>query len=256
MTPSSTASGPGGPKGWTAPFSWLPGSPGSPTAWRAFELAFRPWLRRQLHAIELRGGTARALIAEPGRDDASPPPPLLLVANHTSWFDGFLLREVHRRIRPAAPLRSLMLSRELDRAPILRWIGGTGFTPERPLSLRGALREIEPLRESGVCVSYFPQGYIYPASRRPLGFHAGIDWVARQLAPCDLLPVGLHLEMTNRTRPTAWIVVGDRIPVGSLPPGGVAHEAEIRVTALLDTLFAHLHTHGEGARTAPWPIRG
>jgi len=234
------------------------GTPGSSAAWRSFEWVFQPWLRRQLAGIEIRdvGGGGRSVPEI--RSDY----PVILVANHTSWFDGFLLREVHRRIRPGAPLRSVMLDRELRRNPVLRWIGGTGFDPGHPQTLRSAIRALAGLRSEGVVVSYFPQGHIFPASRRPLGFRPGIDLLARQMAPVHVVPVALHLEMANRVRPTAWIVQGQALTLDCPEVGTGPLVAKVepplhlvlegRVTQLLDHLFAHLHTHGEGAHQAPW----
>jgi 1-acyl-sn-glycerol-3-phosphate acyltransferase len=173
--------------------------------------------------------------------------PLLLVANHTSWYDGFLLRDVHRRVRPTATLRTLMLDSELRKAPVLRWIGGTGFDPDRPLTLRRALRELEALPRAGLALSFFPQGSIFPATRRPLGFRPGVSLVMRTLAPLQILPVAIHLEMGTRTRPTAWILGGD--PLGAEVDVARLEDA---VTALLDCVQHHLHEHGEEA-AAHWP---
>jgi 1-acyl-sn-glycerol-3-phosphate acyltransferase len=217
----------------------LLGTPGSPRAWRLFELGFRPWMKRRLAGVHVAGLEGAASL--PGEE------PLLLVANHTSWYDGFLLREVHRRVRPTAPLRTLMLDSELRKAPVLRWIGGTGFDPDRPVTLRSALRELKALRRSGVAISFFPQGRIYPATRRPLGFRPGVSLLARTLAPLHVVPVAIHLEMGTRTRPTAWILAGSPVTDGA----SVAL-LEGAVTGLLDRVQRHLHEHGEGA-AAHWP---
>lgn len=232
-------------------FGSLFGAPGSPRAWRLFELGFRPWLALNLSAIELRG-TPTVLQAPFLGAERKSQTPLILVANHTSWYDGFLLREVHRTLRPDAPLRSLMLKRELDQAPVLRWIGGTGFDPERPVTLRGALNEVEALRSEGVVVSFFPQGRIFPATRRPLGFRRGIDLVLRSLAPCHVLPVGLHLEMSNRVRPTAWVTMGTPISVDTPPITSLQARLEANVQGLLDAVQRHLDTHGEDSAEAPF----
>jgi 1-acyl-sn-glycerol-3-phosphate acyltransferase len=240
---SGSSPGPG-----REPWFGLLGAPGSPRAWWYFELAFRPWFRRQLAGIELGGVEAatRALGDEAPQDRARAP--LLLVANHASWFDGFLLREVHRRVRPSSALRFIMLREELARSRTLRWIGGTGFDPGRPASLRGALAEVDALRGEGVTVAYFPQGKIYPSTRRPLGFHPGVNLAIRRLAPLTLLPVAIHLEPGNRLRPTAWLMAGPPrwIPgpgVEAAPPSAAALDAEI--AGLLDRVQGPLHALGE-----------
>lgn len=255
----------------------LLGAPGSPRAWRFFEMGFRPWMKRNLsgvHLAEWEGPTRDQGAGTPASSPASTqlevgssggggapgeydpePTPLFLVANHTSWFDGFLLREVHRRLRPAAPLRFLMLDRELRRSRSLRWIGGTGFDPERPLTLRRALGELDALRGEGVVVGWFPQGRIYPATKRPLGFHDGIELALRRMAPARVIPVGIHLEMGRTPRPAAWILHGPPLPVSTPSRALTALRLEEEVTSLLERIQGHLHAFGEEA-PCTWPPPG
>jgi 1-acyl-sn-glycerol-3-phosphate acyltransferase len=226
-------------------FSRLAGPPGSPRAWRLFEVGFRPWMKRQLAGIHLAHDEAAP-------EGHAPELPLLLVANHVSWYDGFLLRELQRRLRPHAPLRTFMLRSELERAPILRWIGGTGFDPARPHTLRGALARVEALREEGVVAAYFPQGRIFPSTRRPLGFAPGVSLLLRRLAPLAVVPVGLHLEMGNRVRPSAWVLSGAPIRIETPGDAPAPDLLEGRVEGLLARVQAHLHAHGEAA-AEHWP---
>ncbi len=228
------------------------GAPGSPRAWRLFEMGFRPWMKRNLSGVHVAACPGEE--CEGPEDDAARAP-LFLVANHTSWFDGFLLREVHRLLRPNAPLRFLMLDRELRRSRSLRWIGGTGFDPARPLTLRRVLAELGELREEGVVVGWFPQGRIYPATKRPLGFQDGIRLALRRMAPAQVIPVGIHLEMGSSPRPAAWILHGSPLSVAAPPDAPTAHRLEGEVTALLQRIQAHLHAFGEEAPAA-WPPSG
>jgi len=248
LNPPRPVSGVGGLRRQLGRLSGL--APGSPGAWRLFELGFRPWLRRQLAGVHVSGEPS----AGPGEEEHSSLP-LILVANHTSWYDGFLLREVHRRVRPQSRLLSLMLQRELDANPILRWIGGCGFDPERPMTLRRALAQIHGLRDDSVTLSFFPQGRIYPSSRRPLGFARGIEGVLRALSPAIVLPVGLHLEMGNHVRPSAWISMGEMVRVGEDSPGLTARDLDGQIQALLDGTHDHLRAYGEDAAAA-WPPQG
>ncbi len=217
---------------------------GSPAAWRLFETGFRPWLRRRIGAIHLAG-----------LPDRPPPPdlPILVAANHMSWFDGFLVREVQRVLRPKGVHRTIMLERELSRSSTLRFLGGVGFDPGRPQTLRGALREISALREveEGLFVAFFPQGRIRPAWSEPLDFRPGLRLVARALAPCLVLPLAMHLEPGHSIAPQAWLLADEPVAVSggeSLDPAGV----ERAVEGAARTIRAHLELHEEGAAQA-WP---
>ncbi len=213
----------------------------SPRVWAGFELLFRPWMARRLDGVRIRGIEDSRWI---------PDIPVLLVANHTSWWDGFLLREVHRRLRPDAPLHVVMTERELRRFPIFQWMGAVPLPPG-PLGARTLLRDLESRLESrsDAVVGFFPQGRIWPSYRRPLGFRPGAAWLARRLAPLAVVPVGLHLQPLVRPAPAAFVSVGH--------PRIVRHaidsaELEALVATELDAILAFAGRHGEAADRL-WP---
>jgi 1-acyl-sn-glycerol-3-phosphate acyltransferase len=203
--------------------------------WAGFELLFRPWMRRRLSGVHISGVP-----------DSIPLPglPLLVVANHVSWWDGFLLREVHRRVRPDAPFHVVMAEAELRRRPLFRWMGAIAL-PDGPLGPRAMLRDMEAICARGSpVIGYFPQGRIWPSHRRPLGFRRGGEWLARSLAPVMVLPVGLHLEPLNRSAPAAFVAVDRPFPVWqTIQPGML----EARVEAALGRIHSALDVHGEAA---------
>lgn len=212
----------------------------SPAALRGFELFFRPWLRRR---IRLRvAGLPPAL----PRDI-----PLLLVANHTSWWDPFLLRELHRSLRPGSPLYTLMLEAELERRPFFRRIGVIGIDPASPASVRGALRTLERRLRSrpDATVTYFPQGRIWPTTRRPLGFRRGIEVLARRLPGALVLPVAIHVEPLAGVAPVAFL---HAMPAWRTDEAFQIALVESAVARGLDRITTHLARFGENAADA-WP---
>jgi 1-acyl-sn-glycerol-3-phosphate acyltransferase len=202
----------------------------------AFDAVFAPVMRRRLHV----------LVSEPLPE--APRGPVVLVANHVSWWDGFLLGAVRRALRPQAVLRTIALERELARHPVLRRIGGIGIDPASPSSILHALRAIARLRSDDFVLAYFPQGRIAPTHARPLGFHRGIDLALRLVAPATVIPVALHVEPLARFAPTAFVALGAPIDAATTNHVGL----EVRVTRLLDDLLAFTAAHGEDAARA-WP---
>jgi 1-acyl-sn-glycerol-3-phosphate acyltransferase len=210
-----------------------------PPAVRAFELFFRPW----------RDARVRTLVA--GLPRALPNGPLLLAANHVSWWDPFTLREVQRALRPGAPFFTVMLEAELARRPFFRRMGVVGLDPASPASLRACIRQLRRLldehRDGSVC--YFPQGRIWPSFKRPLAFRPGIGLLARELAPLVVLPVGLHVEPLSATRPTVFAAAAEPLFIDrDLDPTDV----EIAVEREVDAIHAFLARHGEDA-PRHWP---
>ncbi len=213
----------------------------SPGVWAGFEMFFRPWMHRRLDGIHLRGEKHTAWL---------PDLPVILVANHVSWWDGFLLREVHRRIRPDAPLHVVMTEGELQRFPLFRWMGAVPLG-DGPLAARRLLTDLESHRDArpDAVFGYFPQGRIWPSHRRPLGFERGVAWLAARLAPVAIVPVGLHLEPLTRPGPAAFVSVGRPSIIRSTL---LIDELETEVTELVDGLLDWVRSHGEDAAIR-WP---
>jgi len=214
----------------------------SPLALRLFYWCFRPVMRWRLAGVYLAG-------APDGLPEGTA---VLLVANHVSWWDGFLLREVHRRCAPKAPLYTLMLEEQRARFPFFRWMGAVGIRPGVPASLLKAVRFLKAARQRNpsLWLSFFPQGRILPSWRRPLDFQPGFRLFARVLEPVVILPVGIHLEMLNTPAPSAFISIGDPLPWAE---GQAAmDQVEACVLQEVERIYALLHTHGEDA-PRHWP---
>lgn len=173
--------------------------------------------------------------------------PVILAANHMSWWDGFLLLDVYRKLGRHVPLHTLMSRAELDPRPFFRLLGAVAIERDSPASIRSAIRAV---RAQGIAfpemvLSYFPQGKIWPSRRRPLGFLGGLELFAAALAPCTILPVGLHVEPLNRRAPTAFISFGTPIHAdeGSFRVADVEREVE----GCLDELLSFVEEFGEDA---------
>lgn len=215
----------------------------SPAAWRLFELSSRLWRPGRLDGVHLAG------LPSPTGATA----PLLVVANHTSWWDGFLVRELHKALRPAEPFLTVMLEEELKRHPFLRRLGGIGLVPGSAASLRGLLRTLARVRTEspGALVLFFPQGRLWPGHRRPLGFLPGVRAVRRSLGDATVLPLGIHLSPGATAGQQAWLSAGPPVDGGD-PAGADPEHLEGLVQAELDAILAFLALHGEEARRR-WP---
>lgn len=218
----------------------------SPAAWRLFDLGSRLWRRGRLDGIHLAG-------LPPAMGRATP---LLVVANHCSWWDGFLVREVHRALRPSDPFYTVMLEEQLRRHPFLRRLGGIGLVPGSATSLRELLRTLALVRREspGALILFFPQGRLWPGHRRPLGFLPGVRAVRRSLGDATVLPLGIHLSPGATSGQQAWLSAGPPVD-GEDPSGADVDHLEALVEAELDAILAFLALHGEEARHR-WPGPG
>jgi 1-acyl-sn-glycerol-3-phosphate acyltransferase len=168
---------------------------------RVFDFFFDRWMATRLR-IRVAG-------VQQGIPDGVP---IVYCANHQSWWDGFLLRSLHRHLRPGAPFRAVMLERELRRHPMLGLLGAIGITPGSFRSGRHLLRELSGLpRAAGV--AFFPQGRIHPLTAAMPRFETGVGNVARVLAPAVVLPVALRIVPGRDHRMDALVSVGAPVTV-------------------------------------------
>ncbi|MEO6098062.1 MAG: 1-acyl-sn-glycerol-3-phosphate acyltransferase [Fibrobacteria bacterium] len=220
----------------------------NPLAARMFETVFLP-----MRGLRL-GGLHFLNLPEtlpPGR-------PVLLVGNHVSNWDGFMFREIQRRLKPKWPIYSVMLEEELRRYPFLRLMGGMGMRPGSPASVASCLRRVAALRARtpDFFLSFFPQGRIYPSFKKPLQFHAGVDLFIRAMAPLTLLPAGLHMEPLRGLAPSFLVSLGRPMRVDK--PSAIHRVLEDLVQAQTDKLHALLCRHGEdfAEQVDPHGLRG
>lgn len=173
--------------------------------------------------------------------------PTVYLANHVSYWDGFLVRRVHQHLQRSGPLYSVMLHRELKRYPFLRWIGAAGITSGNVGSIRSLQRFLEARRtRPDLGLAVFPQGAIWPTSRFPLHFRRGWEFAANALGDPWIQPVAIHLEPGNRPKPTAFITLGSPWRHTSLSVGRQSH-AERAVATLLNQSQTRLGLFGERA---------
>jgi 1-acyl-sn-glycerol-3-phosphate acyltransferase len=205
----------------------------------AFELFFGHWMRRRIHAILLAGHLP---------DSLPPDRPIIFAANHVSWWDGFVLREVQRRTRPGWRIQVLMRESELRRFGFLRWLGAVGVDPAQPRSVLGVVRRVADYagRHPRTTVLLFPQGRIWPSARRPLGFHRGVEVLARAL-DAVVVPTAIHVEPLNHPAPSVFVSLGRPFLPGDELSASLV---EARVASELDRIFAVLALHGEDAADA------
>jgi 1-acyl-sn-glycerol-3-phosphate acyltransferase len=183
------------------------------------------WLfRRHFHALRLLG--------EPPRPD--PGLPLLIVPNHSTWWDGFFLYILNLRLL-GRRLHLMMLEEQLARFRFFRRIGAFGIRPGSPGAVAAALDySVSVLTDPANALCLFPQGEMRHPATRPLGFRRGLERILkRHGGPVGLLPLAIRCDFYEDQRPEA-VFLFDRCHVAG--PGAYPRVdwLEERVTALLE----------------------
>ena len=168
------------------------------------DFIFQPYLmhlfKRHFHKIQLLG-TLPEIPAHL---------PLLLLPNHSTWWDGFFVYLLNKRIfRRTVYL--MMLEAQLSKYKFFAKIGAYSIEPTHRRGIVESLGyTVELLKRGTPLVSIFPQGELLPWHTRPLGYKRGVEWILREYGkPVAVLPLAIRTEFLGEKRPEVFFLFGD-----------------------------------------------
>jgi len=137
--------------------------------------------------------------------------PLILYANHSSWWDGLAAFEISRAVGLDAFV--MMDETQLRRYRAFRRLGA--FSIDKS-SVRASYRSLEfasrLLRErKGSCLWIFPQGDIRPSRVDDLDFLGGIGRIALKTGKCRFVPVAIRYEFGGEFKPDLYTRAGPEL---------------------------------------------
>ena len=178
--------------------------PGEWLVWKLIDRSFRKYFDRIYFRTrgEYTGGVHDRL-------------PVILFANHSSWWDGYVVALVERLLGVDGYL--MVEEKQLRRYFFFTWAGC--FSVDRQNS-RSALQSLKYaatlLKERpGRMVCLFPQGEIFPNDQRPLVFYTGVAYLARLMNPVLFYPLAIRIEYLAEQRPALFASVGESILVSA-----------------------------------------
>ena len=168
------------------------------------DLIFQPYLtwlfKRHFHTIQLLG---------------TPPEipndlPLLLLPNHSTWWDGFFVYLLNKRIFGRTAYL-MMLEEQLSKYWFFAKIGAYSIEPRHRRGIVESLAyTVELLNQRRSLVSVFPQGELLPWHTRPLGYKRGVEWILQRYGkPVAVLPLAIRTEFLGERCPSAFFLFGD-----------------------------------------------
>jgi 1-acyl-sn-glycerol-3-phosphate acyltransferase len=190
-----------------------------------FRRIVRSYFRRHFRSVMVQHGERLAEVRGP----------LIVFANHSSWWDpmvSVLLAEAFApKLQHYAPIDAAALARY----PILKRIG---LFPVEMATARGAvqfLRTSQSILASNDAVWITPQGR-FADPREPLAFKPGLGALAVRAPEATLLPLAIEYTFWDERMPETLLRLG--APV-TLAPGATADEATAQLeVALAETMVA------------------
>ncbi len=180
----------------------------SPRATRAFGAYLDLLARRTFATVRWRSRTAWR-----DWDDTIP---TLAIANHSSWWDGFLSHQVSRAM--GWGFRILMETEHLDRYRVFRRFGAI------PIERRDPRRAMRDLAAATDCLASRTMVWVYPqGSRRPAAepldhLEHGAGWMIRRHGgPLRVLPVAFRYGFLSEQRPEAFALLGEPWLIATRP---------------------------------------
>jgi chlorobactene lauroyltransferase len=161
----------------------------------------------------LRRMFVRVRLRERGEDPRAAGLPLLLIANHPSWWDGYLALLLSRHYGARRYL--MMDAAQLKRYGFFAWAGCFGIERADARDVaRGIAYAADLLRQrEPVWLWLFPQAEITPSLARPLTFHAGAAHIVRRATAAGrtvgVLPVAWELVFRGEQHPEVVVRVGE-----------------------------------------------
>ncbi len=160
----------------------------------------------------MRGMFGRVRLHEGGGNPRAAGVPILGLANHPSWWDGYLALLLARYY--GLPRYLMMDESQLRRYGFFRWAGCFSVDRTDPRESARSVAYAARLltRAEQPIVWLFPQAEITPADRRPIAAHGGAAHVLRR-ATADgtavgWLPVAWQYAFRGEQHPEAFIRVG------------------------------------------------
>lgn len=163
---------------------------------------------------------------------------MICVANHTNWWDGFIVALLTRRL--GWDFRVLMDARQLARYRIFLRIGALPLHRDSARAAYADLEQAHQYLRPGTALWVFPQGRRRPAAERLADCERG----AAQLAlgaggPVRICPVALRYAFLSEQLPEAFALVGESwtvLPGARQQRRALTRTIEARLGATIEAL--------------------
>lgn len=179
----------------------------SPSVLGFFRRIVRGYFRRHFRAVRIAGASRLSSIA--------PGTPLIVFANHSSWWDPMVCVLLAHRLLPQRSHFAPMDAAALERYAILKRIG---IFPVEMNTARGAaqfLRTGLELLAHDAVLWITPQGRFSDPRERPLVFKPGLAKLAHRAGPeCMVLPLAIEYTFWDERLPETLLEFGAPIRVG------------------------------------------
>jgi len=130
--------------------------------------------------------------------------------NHFSWWDGFFIDAITRRLLPNKQFNLLMLEDQLEQYFFFKYLGCFSINLQKTSSMIESIKySREVLSQSSQLLVVYPQGEIEPYDKPELTLKNGIvSMVKGNEKGTVVLPVGFKIQYDNQQHPDLYVRFG------------------------------------------------
>jgi len=185
-------------------------------------------IKKHFYQIHLGGGENYKKL--------DPALPVILYANHSNWWDGFIAYYLTNRLWKKDD-HLMMDIEQMKTYSFFKYIGVFSVDRKHPKS---AVESIEYaanlLKGTNKYMWIFPQGTMQPQDYRPIEFYNGITKLTEKLGGVNLLPVSIRYEFLMEQRPEVFIKLGEPDVVKGIPAKELTSVLQNKLVLQLDEL--------------------
>jgi 1-acyl-sn-glycerol-3-phosphate acyltransferase len=199
-----------------------------------FRRVVRGYFRRHFRAVSVQGAERLAGVSGP----------VIVYANHSSWWDPMVSVLLAEKLLPGREHYAPMDAEALKKYPILRRIG---IFPVEMSSARGAaqfLRTSQAILAGGGVLWITPQGR-FADVREALVFKPGLGALAVRVAGVTLVPLAIEYTFWDERLPETLLRVGE--PVRVVEGEEATEQLEAALAAVMGELKAAAMARDPGA---------
>jgi len=134
--------------------------------------------------------------------------PLLLLPNHSSWWDGFFIYLLNKKLLHRKPYL-MMLEEQLKQNRFFRFIGAYSIKSDTIKDVKQSLQYTRKLlnkKDEPLLVCLFPQGELFPWHTRPIQFKRGLEFILNRIeTEINLCFLGIRIEFLGEQRPEVFM---------------------------------------------------
>jgi chlorobactene lauroyltransferase len=167
---------------------------------RFFSIYNRNLIKRRFHSFQVLG------LSEFNKRNLQIP--LVIYANHSSWWDGLVAFEISRKANLDGFI--VMEERQLKRLFLFRLLGAFSVNRENPReaikTINYAVEILEEIPSRTIWI--FPQGKTLPNDQRPIYFYNGLSKIIEKVRKVQIIPIAIQYEFLNEFKPEIFAKIG------------------------------------------------